>query len=209
MRAQPLTAFLDELKANPRLRLGLWLVAGIVWLYALLLLRDETSRVASEHHALAKKLSRVAATAGQTVWAARVEPARAMQVELEGRMWRESTIGLAQAALQDWLNQVVQQSALPRPFLTVSAQEEAAAEAPSPALSDTASAVADAWKVSAKLSFDFAPQNFYTLMEKLVGNDKQIVVESLTIRGAPVPRAEMVLVAYFQKPVATLPKKAR
>lgn len=193
-----------ELKANPRLRLGLWAILGIFWLYLLLLLRDELHHAAGEHLALAKKVARAQALASQTEWEQRIEPAWALQVELEGRLWQAGTLGLAQAAVQDWLNQAVQQDGLARPISSVAAQEEAASDK-SFTEDQEQSMAADLWKVSAKLSFDFTPRKFYALMGRLYGADKQIVVESLSIRGAPVPRAEMVLSAHFQKPLASPP----
>lgn len=195
------SALLSGLKANPRLRLGLWLIVGIAWLYGLLLLRDEALHATSEHQTLAKKIARIQAQAAQSEWPERVEPAQALQLELESRLWRESTIGLAQAAFQDWLNQAVQQASLTRPMVTVAAQEESATEKNAAGATET-DHNGNIWKVSAKLGFDFAPKSFYALMERLAGHDKQIVVETLIIRGAPTPRAEMVLVAYFQKPAA-------
>lgn len=191
---ESLSSMLAAIKANPRLRLGLWFIVGIAWLYGLLLLRDEARHTASEHQALARKVARVQAQAAQSEWPERVEPARALQLELESRLWRESTIGLAQAAFQDWLNQAVQQASLTRPMVTVAAQEENASGV------TEADHNGDIWKVSAKLGFDFAPKSFNALMERLAGHDKQIVVETLVVRGTPTQRAEMVLVAHFQKP---------
>jgi len=198
---ESLLALLAGVKANPRLRLGLWLIVGIVWLYGLLLLRDETRHAASEHQALAKKVARIQAQAKQTEWMERVEPARALQLELESRLWRESTIGLAQAGFQDWLNQAVQQASLTRSVVTVAAQEESPPEK-SAAGATEANLDGGIWKVSAKVGFDFTPKGLYALMGRLAEHDKRIVVEALVIRGAPSPRAEMVLVAHFQKPAA-------
>lgn len=191
-----LSTLLAGIKANPRLRLGLWLIVGIAWLYGLLLLRDEAQHAASEHQALARKAARIQAQAAQSEWPKRVEPAQALQLQLESRLWRESTIGLAQAAFQDWLNQAVQQASLTRPMVTVAAQEENTSGA------TEADHNGDIWKVSAKLGFDFAPKTFNALMERLASHDKQIAVETLVVRGTPTQRAEMVLVAYFQKPAA-------
>ena len=99
------------------------------------------------------------------------------------------------------LNQAVQQANLSRPAVTVAAQEESALEK-STSGANEAGPGADLWKVSAKLSFDFTPKSLYALMGRLASHDKQIVVETLVIRGAPAPRAEMMLVAHFQKPAA-------
>lgn len=195
------SALLAGAKANPRLRLGLWLIIGIAWLYALLLLRDEARHAVSEHQTLARKVARFQAQAKQTDWMERVEPARALQLELESQLWRESTVGLAQAAFQDWLNQAVQQANLARPMVTVAAQEESASEK-SGTDATGSDRNGDVWKVSAKVGFDFTPKGLYALLGRLAGHDKQIVVETLVIRGVPTPRAEMVLVAYFQKPAA-------
>jgi hypothetical protein len=170
-------------------------------LYSLLLLRDEAQHAASEYQVLAKKVARIEAQAGQNEWAERVEPAQSLQLQMENRLWRESTLGLAQASFQDWLNQAVRQSNLSRPAVTVAAQEESALEKNTSGAND-AGPSSDLWKVSAKLSFDFTPKNLYALMGRLASHDKQIVVETLVIRGAPAPRAEMMLVAHFQKPAA-------
>lgn len=190
---------LSEIKTNPRLRFGLWLIAGIAWLYGVLLLRDEVRYAAAEHQALAKKVARATAQAGQTEWTERIEPVQAIQLQMESRLWRESTIGLAQAAFQDWLNQAVQQAKLTRSAVNVLAQEEIAPEKKAAGTRDT-DVNSDLWKVSAKLSFDFSPKSLYDLMGRLAMHDKQIVVETLVIRGTPAPRAEMMLVAHFQKP---------
>lgn len=201
--SESLSPFLAEIKANPRLRLGLWLIIGIAWIYCLLLLRDEVQRAGNEHQAFAKKVARTLAQASQNEWLERAESAQAMQLQHESRLWREGTIGLAQAGFQDWLNLVVQQSGLTRPVLTVAAQEESASEKTAAGAkgNDNASSL---WKITAKLSFDFTPKNLYELMARLAGHDRQIVVETLVIRSVPAPRAEMMLVAYFQKPAATL-----
>jgi hypothetical protein len=203
------TALRAEFKANPRLRLGFWVILGILWGYSLLLLRDELHQAADEHLELARKVARAQAFAGQTEWEKRIEPAQALQLELESRLWRAGTLGLAQAAVQDWLSQSVQQAGLTRPATSVAAQEEVTSDKSATEAQGKGLATADLWKVSAKLSFDFSPQKFYNLMGRLYGTDKQVVVESLSIRGAPVPRAEMVLSAYFQKPVAAPPTEAR
>ncbi len=200
---ESLSSLLAGVKANPRLRLGLWLIVGIAWLYGVLLLRDEVRRAASDHQALASNVARIQAQAKQTEWPARVEPAQALQLELESRLWRESTIGLAQAAFQDWLNQAVQQANLTRPVVSVAAQEQSAPEKDVTGATETG-LKGDIWKVSAKVGFDFTPKGLYALMGRLAGHDKQIVVETLVVRGAPVPRAEMVLVAHFQKPATKL-----
>ena len=192
------TPLVIAVKANPRLRVGLWIIMGVFWLYALLLLRDENRLALTEYQTLARKVVQLQAQSSQTEWTARAESAQALQLALEGRLWREGTIGLAQATFQDWLNQVMQQANLPRGVVTVAAQEENAPE--NNATVRTESGLnSDLWKVSAKVGFDFTPKNLNALLDRIESHEKQIIVENLVVRGAPIPRVDMVLVAYFQK----------
>lgn len=201
--SESITPLLAEIRANPRLRLGLWLIIGIAWIYCLLLLRDEVHRANNEHQAFAKKVARTLAQAGQNEWLERAESAQAMQLQHESRLWHEGTIGLAQAGFQDWLNLAVQQSGLSKPVITVAAQEENTSEKTTTG-GKGADSTSNLWKITAKLSFDFTARNLYELMGRLAGHDKQIVIETLVIRTVPAPRAEMMLVAYFQKPAGPL-----
>jgi len=193
-------------RENPRLRIGIFVIFGILWLYGLLVLREEVALAGREHQTMARKLARLNAQATQTEWAARAGPTLAVQLDLESRLWREGTIGLAQAAFQDWLNQAMSQSGLTRTAAIVAAQEDSAVAKGG---ADTAGAdpTRDLWKVTAKVSFDFTPKGLYALLGRLEGYEKQITVESLIVRGLQVPRVEMVLVAHFQKP-GTLTKSA-
>ena len=192
---------LAEIRGNPRLRLGLWLIFGIFWLYALLLLRDAGNRATNELTTLGKKVARLQTESAQTAWTTRAASAEALQVNLESRLWREGTIGLAQATFQDWLTQGAQQANLARTVVTVAAQEESNVENAATAKTEPVMPK-NIWKVSAKVGFDFTPKGLYAFLARLEQHDKQVIVESLTIRGSPAPRAELILVAHFQKPVA-------
>lgn len=201
------SAFLDELRNNPRLRWGLLGIAGILWFYCVLELRDQVQAKEDGYRALSKKIARIQSTAAQTDWPTRLSDARALQTRLEKDLWRETSIGLAQASFNDWLSQLAQQANLGKIQLSVAAQgEEAAGKEKS---DKSASAAPNGlWKASAKLAFDFNPQTFYPFLGKLANNDRQVVIESLTVRSLPAPKAEMLLVAYFlnQKPVVEAEK---
>ena len=199
--AESFPTLLADLNDNPRLRVGLWLILGIGWLYGLLLLRDEVQIASIEYQTVAKKVLRIRALSSQTEWAGRVEPTQSLLLEMESRMWREGTIGLAQATFQDWLNQAALQSGLARTVINVAARDENTLDK-NATITTQSNLDSESWKVSAKVGFDFAPRGFYAFMERLEGHDKQIIVETLIVRGPPLSRAEMVLVAYFRKPVA-------
>ncbi len=201
---------LDALKTNPRLRWGLMGILGILWLYGVLELRDQVQVKAGNHLTLNRKIARIQGTALQTDWPNRLIDARALQARLEKNLWRENSIGLAQATFNDWLNQLAQQAGLSKVQLTVAVQDEESAAGKDKTRDE--SQVADRlWKVSAKFAADFNPQTFYPFLSRIYGNDKLVQVESMVIRSMPSPRAELLLVAYFhkQKPmVSTASAKA-
>ena len=68
---ESLSPLMAGVKDNPRLRLGLWLVVGIFWLYGLLLLRDEARLATSEHQTLAKKVENAGAVKSKRMESAR------------------------------------------------------------------------------------------------------------------------------------------
>lgn len=188
--AQSIKPHLAEVKSNPRLRWGLWLIAATLWFYGVLVLRDEVPRQTEAWRAITKKLARTELVAVQTEWPARRDEALTAQVEYENRLWRATTAGLAQASFTDWLNQLAQEAGVGKLLLSAASQEE------------ESGGVAGLWKVSARLSFDFTPSTFYPLLSRIATYPKKVGIESLVIRGSPSPRAELMVVAYFQRPAA-------
>ena len=200
-------ALLSELKANPRLRWGVWAIVGVLWFYGVLTLRDEVQVKSDNYLALNKKVMRMKGTAAQSEWPTRLKDAQSLQLNLESRLWQENTIGLAQATFHDWLNQFAQQSNLTKVQLVVAAQDNESTVGKESARSDSGETrpSSDLWKVSAKLSFDFNPQSFYPLLKRILTNEKKVAIESLVIRSTPTPKVELMLVAYFRKQTPRAP----
>lgn len=187
--------FLAELKNSARLRLGVAFIFGVLWVYAVLLLRDAQVTAVGEHRIASVKLARLQAATQQGDWGERLNAARTLQAEIEGRLWRSATMGLARASFQDVLNQQMRQAGITRPSVAMgSTDEENRSEGMQPGITD------DLWKVKAKLVFDFNPVSFNKLFVQLANHPHHVVVESLHVTKEPVPRVEAVLLAYFQKP---------
>lgn len=186
------SSLLIQVRANRRLRMGLWAVLAILWLAAILDARDRVPQAADALRVEARKLARAEALVGQTDWMQRAQQARALRVEEESRLWQAASAGLAQASFQDWLGQTLLTAGATRPAVTVAAVEgDAAGPAKMPD---------DLWAMRAKAEFDFDPKALDALLTKLAQHEKPTVVESLLIRREPVPRVELVLVAHFLKP---------
>ena len=187
---------LSQLRSNPRLRWGLWAIAAILWLYGILLLRDAMQEGAGQYESALKRAAALQAKGGEKAWLERAEQARLLRVELEARLWRATTPGLAQAGFQDWLNLALLQTGVGRPAITLAASGSGEKEAGDAASAGMPEGV---WPVRAKLEFDFDPKAFLALTRRLAENPQKVTVESLSIRLEPIPRAEATLIAYFHK----------
>jgi hypothetical protein len=152
-------------------------------------LRDHLEEAAKRHAQLAAQINRLRQYATQTDWPERAKQAQMAQVELEGRLWRSGTPGLAQAAFQDWLAQNMSKAALAH-------HEETLVQEGDIHKTDSADEI---WKIKAKLSFDFSPQSFTAWMAGLVSAERQVAIEKLIVRTEPKPHVEAILVAPFQK----------
>ena len=182
---------------NTRLRWGLAVIVGLMWLYGVLLLRDELAQKTVEHNTMARSLARLQAELAQPEWTERVKSAKALSVQLESRLWQAPTSGLAQAAFQEWLKAAQTQAGLKGAQITGVAVDEAASD------SDTGAAASPGLKglrkVSAKLRFEFAPATLLAFLNLVEAGDKRTVVSTLLVRREPQPVAEMEIVAWFQK----------
>ena len=209
---------LAQWRNTPRLRWGTALIVGIGWLYGVLLLHDSLQEQTRQHRALVQSIARLSDQAAHPEWASRALAARTLSAQLQGSLWQAATPGLAQAALQDWLNASLIHSDISKSQVTVTIQEDAPANAANPsagnAYSTTPSAPdqapalpADLWKLKAKLSFDFNAASLTDFLSTLETHDKHVVIGQLVARKEP-PRVDLELYAYFQKPANALVPQA-
>ncbi len=200
--------FLGQLRDNPRLRWGLALVVGILWLYVILLLRDNLQEQTQQHRMAVQSIARLRAQFAQPEWVARVEQAKILSVQLEGRLWQAPTSGLAQAAFQDWLNAAMVKAGATNPQITVTVIDEAVANTPNQNENSDTTTPADLWKIKAKLGFDFSAATLMAFLNLLENHEKQIIVGTFNVRKEPMPHVEMELYGYFQKQAAPTATKS-
>jgi hypothetical protein len=205
-----LNNFLIQLRENARLRWGVALIIGTCWLYCILLIHEALQTGTRLHRSASQSLVRTRAQMTQTEWLARVAPAKTLAVQLESRLWRAATPGLAQAAFQDTLKAATLKAAVARPQVNVTLVEEPPAEAPNPTSNASApSTPPDLWKVKAMVSFEFSAPGVLDVLRQIEGHDRQIVVAALSFSQSPLSRVELELYAYFQKPAGvTVPATA-
>lgn len=192
---------LIQIRSNPRLRWGLWVIFGILWLYAILVLRDALQEKQDKYNTIIQSVSRLNAQLAQPEWPSRAVSAKTMAVQMESRLWQAPTSGLAQALFQDWLKTTLVQTGTNQSALTIIVLDSATS-AGTVAASPIVSVPTDLWKVRTTLSFEFNPENFTALMNKIEFGEKLVSIEALSIRKEPAPRVDMQLTAYFQKQVS-------
>jgi hypothetical protein len=184
-----LNTLLAEIKASPRLRIGLALVFSVLWANGLLSLRDLLADAAKRHGQLTAQITRMRQYAKQTDWPERAKEAQMVITAQEVRLWHSGTPGLAQAAFQDWLVQNLKKA-------VVSRQEATLIQEGSTHKLENGE---DIWKIKARLSFDFSAQSFNTWIALLASAERQVVIEKLTVHVEPIPRVEAILAAPFEK----------
>ena len=209
---------LSQLRANPRLRWGIALIVGIFWLYGVLVLREQVQEQTQQYRSASLALARLQAQRAQADWPARLAPAKVMAVQLESKLWQAPTAGLAQAAFQDWINLNIVKAGVANPQISVTLVEDAVPSSASGSTSNNAAssnpdnAIAptpsDLWKIKAKINIDLGLMSVNDLINKIESDDKKIVVSTFSTRTEPLPRAELELLAYFQKPGTTAASKA-
>lgn len=96
-----------EWRSNPRLRAGAWVVLAILLVYSLLLLSDARAALRKDVQEQAEKLARIQSLAGQDMWAERAAEAARLREALESQLPAARTPGLAQAAMQGSLRELL------------------------------------------------------------------------------------------------------
>lgn len=184
-----------QLAGSARLRIACWLVLGIIWLYALMWHAEYLQQQRNQLDDLRTDLVRLKPLQNGSLWAERAQEAKAHLDALNSMQWQEGSVGLAQAAVQDWLRQVCSKAGL-----TVKDIRLAAAEAPGS--SDSAVGVPGGPRTGAispipgsvrvRLSVEFKPLALAVLLQEMSRHERIMVVERLQFRTwLPTPQAEI------------------
>jgi hypothetical protein len=195
-------AWRDELRASPRLRLGLLAIAATLALYGLLEWHDHQERRALELQRLQQQVQRLANRPAVDPWPGRLEEARAALESAEQLLWVNSSVGLAQAQFQDWLREQLRQANLQNPAIRVSeasAPARSSSGSPDPvggAASASAAATADLLQVAAQVEFALPdPKALVALLAGMSDSQRPVIVESLVMKAQ---RVDMRVVVWFR-----------
>lgn len=179
----PLRQALSEVRGNPRLRLGLIAIAGIVWVYALLVWRDAQVLQQQQIVSLREQADRLRPfERAESVWASRLVEARQLSAGTQSYLWEARTRSLAEAAFRDWLQARAQSAGLTVRELNVRTQDTSATGAPSTEPSNPSGAPL---AVRARMIATFAPTPTTSFLLLMHSNKQHVGVQRVQLRNAP------------------------
>ena len=174
---------LRELKANARLRLGVWLLTALLMA---LLLGAQCERLADAEAAYAvqaRQLAAVEAALARRDWPQLLEAERAANTSFTPSFWQAETEGIAQAMLQAAVNGIVEELDLRRPRIKASLGE------PVPNLPGVC-------RVQVELSTEYAAGGELRLIRAVATHNPRLFAERMGL-GRRNARVAMTLTAYF------------
>ena len=185
----------EQWRANSRLRYGVYVIVGVMWLYCILGLRDSVTAKREAWTSAEARIARARVLANSGDWVSRANDVKSAMTDYESLIWKEGSLGLAQAAIQESLNRTLASAGL-----IVRQIKVAVGDAP------LAAEMAEIVPIRARVLVDFRPAAVNSWLAGIARDvsDKKpaIMIESLTIRGAPTPFAEIEMVAYALRPEA-------
>ncbi|MCX2865119.1 hypothetical protein OOZ63_25145 [Paucibacter sp. PLA-PC-4] len=170
-----------QLRANARLRWGLFFICITLWVWSLLLLQDQAQIWRAEADEALAEVQRLKPVQSAKEWPQRADDASKHLEAARAMMWPAASQGLAEAALQDTLRTWSEKAGLPIRELSVSSTSGG----------DPALAV-EGLPLRARLVVDFNRIGMMGLLSELGRSPKVMLVESLRLRPVMQPgRAEL------------------
>ncbi len=197
----------SQWQASVRLRLGGWLVLGILALYGLQLGLDHVDRQRDQLRNLETELAGLRSLSKERAWPDRAKEAAQLNAALSSMAWSESDLGLTEAALQDWLRTVPARLGLKTRELTIARMEDGKPQA------DATKASAGSGSpqgptpppgyvvLRARLSFELQRAPLMAFLSECARSERSVVVERLSLRSlSQPPVAELDLRVLARKP---------
>ena len=183
----------EELRSNPRLRIGLALVVAILLGYGLLEWRDRQDAGMADYKRLLGQVARMGQPQQPAQWAQRASEATDALQQARSQLWRNASTGLAQAQVQDWLNGLLRQVDAKSASVRV-AEPELNPDAPSLA-SRLPQELKTLQPLRARVEFNTDASVLLTLLAALNDAPQRVVVENLTAKPL---KTELVLTFWFE-----------
>ena len=176
----------DELAANPRLRLGVWVIVAILLFYWVALVQPDRRALAVDEYA--DTASRLASSelvmARREEWPVLLAAAQESDQALQASFWRADTEGLARAGLQETLETIVADLDVRNVAI------ESGASRPVPDAEGL-------WQVQARLTANYSAGSELKLLHSLATHPRKLVVDRMDLVRGRQSRVFLIVSAYF------------
>ncbi|MEI6736881.1 MAG: hypothetical protein WCL29_00210 [Pseudomonadota bacterium] len=197
----PTAQIRQEWCENRRLRYGVYVAIGIVWLYGILILREAVVNERDAWQNTESRVARARATATSADWLTRAQDVTTSMGDHESLLWREGSIGLSQAAFQERIMQSFTSANIVVRALKVASANDA------PVSSD----LIDIVPLRARAQVEFRPSSFYpwlgALAKMRLEKRPAVAIESMTIRASSFGQpaiADVELIGYVLRGAAPI-----
>ena len=176
----------DELAANPRLRLGVWLIVAILLFYWVALVQPDRRALAVDEYAdtASRLASSQAVMARRDEWPGLLAAAQESDQALQRSFWRADTEGLARAGLQETLEKIVADLEVRNVAI------ESGSSRPVPD-------VEGLWQVQARLTANYSTGTELRLLHALASHPRKLVVDRMDLVRGRQSRVMLIVSAYF------------
>ncbi|MBI1778290.1 MAG: hypothetical protein HYR63_23375 [Proteobacteria bacterium] len=172
-----------QLAENRRLRLVLAAGGVIIWINLTLALFDGVDARRARLGGLVDEAHRYELIIKETNWPQRQAAAEALVEQTQQRLWPAESEGIARADFQEWILRTARDSGLGRAQVRI--ERDLAPKAPPGML-----------PISAQLSADMSPNALVQFLSQIAGHQRVIVVTSLRVQKAPLPRVDMIVTTF-------------
>lgn len=185
--------YLEELRGNLRLRVGLVAIVAILIGYGLLEWRDHLAASAADYRRLLNQVGRLGQQQHPEQWQGRVAEARLALAQARAQLWRNVSPGLAQAQVQDWLSSALRQTDAKAYSVRV-AEPETALDAQS-LKARLPEELNQLVPLRARVEFNSDPAVLLALLAAMNDSKQRIVVDTLNIKAL---KTDMMLTFWFE-----------
>lgn len=176
--------FTTEWRHNPRLRIGIWIIVMILMSYTGSSLLEWRQSLALRCQNVADRMGHVESLVNQTAWDNRLEAAKAAVVHIEDRLWRADSRGLAQAMVQNWIDDIMRQQGTDNVRIQVERPQDL-------------NRMDGVWRVSATVESVVETDGIPGLLRAIETHDRLVTVEQLNLINTSRARLTLGLSAYF------------
>lgn len=195
---------LEQLANNLRLRLGIAAIVVIALAYGLLEWRDHLATATADYRSVLNQVARLSQPQNPALWRQRAGEATEALRDARQGLWRNTSPGLAQAQVQDWLGRLLRQTDAKGVTLRVAEPDTTAA--PSLSATPTNAASPDRMAglppelrklqpVRARVELNSDPAVMLALLAALNDAEHRVGVDTLNIKPG---KSELSLTFWFE-----------